>query len=127
MVRFGVLLCVLGFGSAVLHFTEFQFRLLMWSEPMQPGLGLGIGALGVVFVVIAPVRNRATAPAQSAAPAYGPPPGTPPANAYGPATPPPGGFGGPGAAGFGGPAAGGYGPPADAPGGPARPQAGGFG
>ena len=45
MIRFGTLLAFLGFGSAILHFTSMQFRLLMWAEPMQPLLGLGIGGL----------------------------------------------------------------------------------
>jgi hypothetical protein len=58
MVRFGVLLAVLGFGSAILHFTSIQFRLLMWSEPMQPLLGVGIGAIGVVAAAIPYLRNR---------------------------------------------------------------------
>ena len=33
------------YGSALLHFTSVQFRLLMWAEPMQPLMGLGIGAV----------------------------------------------------------------------------------
>jgi hypothetical protein len=52
MIRFGTFLAFLGFGSALLHFTSVQFRLLMWSEPMQPVLGLSIGAAGAVILLI---------------------------------------------------------------------------
>jgi hypothetical protein len=77
MIRFGTFLAFLGFGSALLHFTSVQFRLLMWSEPMQPVLGLSIGAAGAVILLIKMLVSKdsedeapAGAPGQ-----YGPPPG----------------------------------------------------
>jgi hypothetical protein len=52
MMRLGAFLALIGFGSALLHFTSVQFKLLLWAEPYQPALGLGIGALGAVIIVI---------------------------------------------------------------------------
>ncbi len=81
MIRFGTFLAFLGFGSALLHFTSVQFRLLMWSEPMQPVLGLSIGAAGAVILLIKMLvskdsEDEAPAGAPAAAPGqYGPPPG----------------------------------------------------
>ena len=73
MIRFGLLLAVLGFGSAIMHFTDVQFRLLMWSEPMQPTLGIVIGAVGAVLLVVKVItsKDEDAQPQQS----YGPPPG----------------------------------------------------
>jgi hypothetical protein len=48
-IRIGVLFVVLGFGSAILHFTDVQFNLLMWSEQWQPGMGIGLGGLGALL------------------------------------------------------------------------------
>ncbi|WP_246257908.1 hypothetical protein [Amycolatopsis anabasis] len=66
MIRIGILLAVLGFGSAGLHYTDYQFRLLSWSEDMQPLLGLGVGALGVVLIVAALLlkKNKENQPAE---------------------------------------------------------------
>lgn len=58
MLRFGVFLAVIGFGSSVLHFTDVQFRLVMWAEEGQPALGLGIGAVGVLIAVLPAVLRR---------------------------------------------------------------------
>ena len=33
MTRLGAFLALFGFGSALLHFTDIQFKILMWSEP----------------------------------------------------------------------------------------------
>jgi hypothetical protein len=90
MIRFGLLLAVLGFGSAIMHFTDVQFRLLMWSEPMQPTLGIVIGAVGAVLLVVkvitskdedaqpqpsGPPMGQQQAFAQGAPQSYGPPSG----------------------------------------------------
>jgi hypothetical protein len=90
MIRFGLLLAVLGFGSAIMHFTDVQFRLLMWSEPMQPTLGIVIGAVGAVLLVVkvitskdedaqpqqaGPPAGQQQAFAQGAPQSYGPPSG----------------------------------------------------
>ncbi|MFD1051507.1 hypothetical protein ACFQ1S_41150, partial [Kibdelosporangium lantanae] len=53
MYRVAGFLMFVGFVSALLHFTSVQLRILIWSEPLQPLLGLGLGALGVVFLLIA--------------------------------------------------------------------------
>jgi hypothetical protein len=48
--RAAAVLMVLGFGSTILHFTEIQFKVLIWAEPAQPALGLLIGVAGTVFL-----------------------------------------------------------------------------
>jgi hypothetical protein len=53
MYRIAGFLMFVGFVSAILHFTSVQLKILIWSEPLQPLLGLGLGALGVVFLLIA--------------------------------------------------------------------------
>jgi hypothetical protein len=53
MYRIAGFLMFVGFVSAILHFTSVQLRILIWSEPLQPLLGLGLGGLGVVFLLIA--------------------------------------------------------------------------
>src|SRR5262245_43699458 len=58
MMRFGTFLAFVGFGSALLHFTSVQLRLLIWAEPFQPGLGLGIGALGAVVIIIKVMTSK---------------------------------------------------------------------
>ncbi|HEV7649257.1 MAG TPA: hypothetical protein VGP26_13950 [Actinophytocola sp.] len=112
MIRLGTLLVFFGLGSALLHLTSVQFRLLMWAEPMQPAMGLALGGAGVVVIVLklllgknseAPAGAPAAPPAGArvGAPQYGQPQqfaqaqfgqaqvGQP----YGqPATPPPGQF-----------------------------------
>lgn len=75
MLRLGILLAVLGFGSAALHFSGYQFKLLMWAEPAQPVLGLVLGLVGVAAVVAGVVSNRAKrASVQSPQAPYGGPP-----------------------------------------------------
>ncbi|MFI7680227.1 hypothetical protein [Actinophytocola sp. NPDC049390] len=111
MTRLGAILAFFGFGSVVLHLMGRQFRVLMWTEEWQPFLGLGLGALGVVFLLIPTLMNK-DKPAEPS-PGYGPPPAAP-------AGPPPAGYGPPPASPPGGlPQQPGYGPP------PANP-AGGF-
>lgn len=80
MIRLGTILAFFGFGSALLHFTSVQFKLLFWSEPMQPVLGLSVGAAGAVIILIKVLVSKdseeeapAGAPGQ-----YGPPPGVAP-------------------------------------------------
>jgi hypothetical protein len=74
MYRIAGFLMFVGFVSAILHFTSVQLKILIWSEPLQPLLGLGLGALGVVFLLIAKATDsspkstnaypRQTAPGQ---------------------------------------------------------------
>jgi hypothetical protein len=48
MVRIGVLLVIIGFGSTVLHSsTDYQFTLVAWADGMQPYAGIIIGLIGV--------------------------------------------------------------------------------
>ncbi|WP_291408800.1 hypothetical protein [Actinophytocola sp.] len=96
MYRLGAVLAIFGFGSALLHFTSVQFKLLMWSEPMQPGLGLAIGGVGavVLLVKVLVTKEEPEQPAPAGPPQYGQPPqafGQPPAGPqqFGP---PPQGF-----------------------------------
>ena len=96
MTRLGAFLALFGFGSALLHFTSVQFRLLMWAEPWQPFLGLGLGALGAVFLLIPALMNK-DEPGEPAA-GYGLPAGAPaPQAAFGQQgfPPPPAGYGPP--------------------------------
>ncbi|GAB1513894.1 hypothetical protein [Actinophytocola sp. KF-1] len=102
MTRLGAILAFIGFGSALLHFTSIQFKLLYWAEPWQPFLGLGLGALGAVFLLIPMLMNKDHSAEQPQA-GYGPPPGGPapggpaPQAAFGQqqAFPPPAGYGPP--------------------------------
>lgn len=73
MNRLGAVLALFGFGSALLHFTGYQFRLLMWADGIQPFFGLGLGALGAVLLLIPMLTNK-DEPAQGG---YGQPPGAP--------------------------------------------------
>jgi|SRR5690349_20043547 len=107
MTRLGAILAIFGFGSALLHFTDVQFRLFMWSEPWQPFLGLGIGTVGAVFLAIPVLMNKEQptegAPQQGYAappPGYAPQPASPPGGFAQPAYAPqpgygPGPYGGP--------------------------------
>ncbi|WP_207926939.1 hypothetical protein [Actinocrispum wychmicini] len=65
LVRIGGLLIFLGFVSAILHYTSIQLRVLFWSEPMQPALGIGIGLAGVALIAIPLLvqRNKKAQPA----------------------------------------------------------------
>jgi hypothetical protein len=66
MMRLATILMVLGFGSALLHFTDIQLSLMMWSEPMQPALGLIVGAVGlVVAVAVVVIKNNKAKGAQA--------------------------------------------------------------
>lgn len=52
MLRFGVFLIIIGFGSSILHFTGYQFRIVGWTEEWQPGLGFAIGGAGVLICAL---------------------------------------------------------------------------
>lgn len=110
MTRLGAILAIFGFGSALLHFTSVQFRILGWAEQWQPFLGLGLGALGAVFLVIPMLTNKDEQAAPQGQQGFAPPPpgyGPPPAS-------PPGGFAQPaGAPGYGPPNPGFQGGPQD--------------
>lgn len=74
MVRIGALLMVFGVGSLLLPMLDFQFTLMRIFDDYQPVAGLGIGALGLVLIVLG-MRGSApaAAPAMPAtAPAAGP-------------------------------------------------------
>lgn len=81
MIRLGTLLTFFGVGSALLHFTSVQFRLLMWSEPMQPALGFALGGVGVALILVKLVLNKKSEQKQPGG--YGPPPAGYPAPHYG--------------------------------------------
>jgi hypothetical protein len=73
VIRFGVFLAVIGFGSIGFHFTDYQFRILMWAEPRQPGIGPAAGLVGLIMIGVSLVRKKNTA--QPQAPAVQPAPG----------------------------------------------------
>lgn len=58
LLRLGIFLIIVGFGSAVLSSTNYQFTLLSWSNSMQPVLGIVLGAAGVVMVLLPLLRGR---------------------------------------------------------------------
>ena len=88
MRAFGGFLVFAGFASAVLHFTDYQLRILMWSEPMQPVLGVGLGVAGCALVgVSVAIQKNKEARAIQALP---PPPGYGPVPQQAPYGPPPG-------------------------------------
>ncbi|MBP2319946.1 hypothetical protein JOF56_000331 [Kibdelosporangium banguiense] len=73
MRAFGGFLIFAGFVSAILHYTDFQLRILMWSESMQPVLGIGLGVVGcaIVGASVALQKNKEAKAVQ----ALPPPPG----------------------------------------------------
>lgn len=93
MLRFGAVLALFGFGSAVLHFTDIQFRLLIWAEKWQPALGLVVGGVGAVLLLIGTLRSNDDAAGQPVQPgpapqaAFGQPEWAPPGSGYGPPNP----------------------------------------
>jgi len=87
MIRLGLVLALFGFGSALLHFTSVQFRLLMWAEPMQPTLGIALGGAGVLLIVIRVATSKDSGGEAPAGPAYDQPPAAAPfagQQSYGP-------------------------------------------
>ncbi|HEV3355388.1 MAG TPA: hypothetical protein VG247_01275 [Pseudonocardiaceae bacterium] len=58
LLRLGIFLIIVGFGSAVLSSTNYQFTLLSWSNSMQPVLGIVLGAAGIVMVALPLLRGR---------------------------------------------------------------------
>ncbi len=58
LLRLGIFLIIIGFGSAVLSTTNYQFTLLSWSNGMQPWLGIVLGAAGVVMILVPLLRGR---------------------------------------------------------------------
>lgn len=83
MARFAAFLLLFGFGSAAMHVTHYQFRLLIWAEPMQPWLGLVMGAVGLLLIAFSRTKDDQPAPVQRPMPrgghpapqSYGPPSG----------------------------------------------------
>ena len=59
MRGFGGFLIFAGVVSALLHFTDVQLKILMWSEPMQPGFGVGLAAFGGIVVGICVAFEKA--------------------------------------------------------------------
>ncbi|SDY82697.1 hypothetical protein SAMN05421504_10790 [Amycolatopsis xylanica] len=58
MLRLGIFLAVIGFGSVGFHYSDYQFKILMWAEDYQPAIGSIVGVVGVLFVVAAVVMNN---------------------------------------------------------------------
>ncbi|GAA1949673.1 hypothetical protein [Amycolatopsis minnesotensis] len=74
MLRAGVLLTILGFGSVAFHYwSDRQLTILIWAEDYQPALGSVIGVLGLALVIAhVVVRKRKQQPSapQQASPAF---------------------------------------------------------
>jgi hypothetical protein len=66
MGSIAVLLLILGFGSLVLNQFGYEFKILSWADDYQPWVGLGVGALGLVILVIKLVGGRGKTPAGTA-------------------------------------------------------------
>lgn len=84
LMRGGITLTILGFGSTVLHSaTSGEFVLLAWANGAQPYVGIVVGLIGVGLLATPFIlRARDGSPGQPSMPAAG----------YAPA---PGGFGAP--------------------------------
>ncbi|MEV6772559.1 hypothetical protein AB0N05_28375 [Nocardia sp. NPDC051030] len=53
MIRLGIWLMVLGFGSLLLEKANMHFVILSWADDMQPVFGIGLGLVGVVVTMVA--------------------------------------------------------------------------
>jgi hypothetical protein len=69
MLRLGILLTVLGFGSLLMELTDRQFVLLMWAEDYQPAIGIIVGIVGLALIGVNVVRGRKTSAPAPQAPA----------------------------------------------------------
>ncbi|MGV9413743.1 hypothetical protein ACWDOP_27915 [Nocardia sp. NPDC003693] len=61
MIRIGLWLIVLGFGSVLLQVLDMQFVILTWADDVQPVAGLAIGTLGLIIALVGaalPSSNR---------------------------------------------------------------------
>lgn len=59
MVRLGIFLLVIGFGSLGLNAIGYEFRILSWADEYQPWTGIGIGVLGVILSGFAMLGGKA--------------------------------------------------------------------
>ncbi|MFE2956784.1 hypothetical protein [Nocardia tengchongensis] len=53
MLRLGVWMAILGFGSLFLEKANMHFIILAWADDMQPGFGIVLGAVGVLVALVA--------------------------------------------------------------------------
>ncbi|GAB3211004.1 hypothetical protein ACFYUD_23360 [Nocardia tengchongensis] len=53
MLRLGVWMAILGFGSLFLEKANMHFIILAWADNMQPGFGIVLGAVGVLVALVA--------------------------------------------------------------------------
>ncbi|MFD6353180.1 hypothetical protein KHQ06_07650 [Nocardia tengchongensis] len=53
MLRLGVWMAILGFGSLFLEKADMHFIILAWADNMQPGFGIVLGAIGVLVALVA--------------------------------------------------------------------------
>ncbi|MFI5777342.1 hypothetical protein [Nocardia sp. NPDC051570] len=51
MVRIGIWLAILGFGSLLLQQLDMHFMILAWADSMQPWFGIVLGAIGVLIAL----------------------------------------------------------------------------
>lgn len=58
MVRLGVFLIFIGFGSLLMPLMGRQFVLMSLFNDAQPAAGIIVGGLGILFVVLGVTRNK---------------------------------------------------------------------
>jgi hypothetical protein len=66
-------LIFVGFVSALLHFTSIQLKIIIWAEPLQPVLGLVLGAIGCAILGIITAAEKRKRPAGPPPQGFGPP------------------------------------------------------
>jgi hypothetical protein len=64
MMRIGILLAVLGFGSFILEQFDYEFTLISWASDMQPTFGIVLGLVGVALIAGSLALNRSKAAPQ---------------------------------------------------------------
>lgn len=71
-VRLGGFLALVGLVSVILPLFNYQLRWLMWAQPAQPFLGIGLIGIGVALVVVPFVLQKRAPEAAAVEPASAP-------------------------------------------------------
>jgi hypothetical protein len=62
MIRLGILLIVLGFGSLVLPLFNMEFRLMSVVDDFQPWAGIVVGVIGLGLIGWVMSQRRQASP-----------------------------------------------------------------